>query len=78
MKIYALNNQVIFECEACGTKQVVPAARSKRVFMRPLNAFEWQHSGCAHRIELQRKRDEAFSIADSLIKQLQSSSVSNG
>lgn len=54
MRIYAEQSQLIFECEHCGEKQNVAAAKSKRTFMRTLNAFAHKHDWACKRIQEHR------------------------
>ncbi len=71
MRIYAEQSQLMFECEHCKVKQEVAPAKSKRGFMRTLNAFARKHDWTCKRI--QERRDSialSATAASEIIKKL--------
>jgi hypothetical protein len=71
MLIYAENTHIVFECNYCGCKVVIPAARSKRIFMRPLNSFAWQHdNSCKWTKERNDRIELSSNLTGNIIKKL--------
>lgn len=71
MRIYGENNHIIFECEYCNCKAEIPVAKSKRAFMRRLNAFAWQHDNSCKWIKERNDRIElSANLTADIIKKI--------
>lgn len=74
MRIYGENDHIVFECDYCGCKAEIPAAKSKRGFMRQLNAFAWQHDNSCKWTKNRKDRTElSEKIAEQAIAKMVSS-----
>lgn len=60
MKIYAENGCVVFECDHCQLKSSLAPAKSKRGFMKSLNAFARKHD---HMCKFKKDRQDKIDLS---------------
>lgn len=67
MKIFALNDTIIFECDWCGDRLDFGAFKSKRAFVTKMNRFHRNHG---YQCQFEFNRKESISQTFSIIEKL--------